>query len=438
MYKKAKRLITVCLILFCVLQTAISQNLTLSPYSIFGPGELQFMGNASNLAKGRVSQGIRRPYEINSLNPASYSALKNTIIESGFAQNNGTIKSASSSAEVTTVGFSYVNFGIPLSEKRGWGLSFGLMPYSSIGYKVVADSSVQQDTFKMPITNTFIGKGGLTKFYIGMGYKIYKDSLRSLSLGVNVGYIFGNLNSTTQALFPIDYLKFNIEESNNRYTGGLVFDYGLQFEQKIGKKTTAVVGASMNVRTELSSTRQYVLRSLAIGGGSRNGRDTALSTDNESGSMTLPMGLKAGLSVNHNDKYLLAADVEYTEWSAYKTTWPSSGSSGDALRNSLAFAFGGSYTQDVNDYNNFLKRVEYRAGFRYEQSNIIINNNGVDLMGISAGIGLPMGKSRSKVNVSFEYLKRGTTSNNLIQEDYYRLILGITFADRWFVRYRYD
>jgi len=438
MYKKAKRLITVCLILFCVLQTAISQNLTLSPYSIFGPGELQFMGNASNLAKGRVSQGIRRPYEINSLNPASYSALKNTIIEAGFAQNNGTIKSASSSAEVTTVGFSYVNFGIPLSEKRGWGLSFGLMPYSSIGYKVVADSSVQQDTFKMPITNTFIGKGGLTKFYIGMGCKIYKDSLRSLSLGVNVGYIFGNLNSTTQALFPIDYLKFNIEESNNRYTGGLVFDYGLQFEQKIGKKTSAVVGASMNVRTELSSTRQYVLRSLAIGGGSRNGRDTALSTDNESGSMTLPMGLKAGLSVNHNDKFLLAADVEYTEWSAYKTTWPSSGSSGDALRNSLAFAFGGSYTQDVNDYNNFLKRVEYRAGFRYEQSNIIINNNGVDLMGISAGLGLPMGKSRSKVNVSFEYLKRGTTSNNLIQEDYYRLILGITFADRWFVRYRYD
>ena len=438
MYKKAKRLITVCLILFCVLQTAISQNLTLSPYSIFGPGELQFMGNASNLAKGRVSQGIRRPYEINSLNPASYSALKNTIIESGFAQNNGTIKSASSSAEVTTVGFSYVNFGIPLSEKRGWGLSFGLMPYSSIGYKVVADSSVQQDTFKMPITNTFFGKGGLTKFYIGMGYKIYKDSLRSLSLGVNVGYIFGNLNSTNQALFPIDYLKFNIEESNNRYTGGLVFDYGLQFEQKIGKKTSAVVGASMNVRTELSSTRQYVLRSLAIGGGSRNGRDTALSTDNESGSMTLPMGLKAGLSVNHNDKFLLAADVEYTEWSAYKTTWPSSGSSGDALRNSLAFAFGGSYTQDVNDYNNFLKRVEYRAGFRYEQSNIIINNNGVDLMGISAGLGLPMGKSRSKVNVSFEYLKRGTTSNNLIQEDYYRLILGITFADRWFVRYRYD
>jgi long-subunit fatty acid transport protein len=194
----------------------------------------------------------------------------------------------------------------------------------------------------------------------------------------------------------------------------------------------------MNARTELSSTRQYVLRSLAIGGGSRNVRDTVLSTDNESGSMTLPMGLKAGLSVNYNDKIVVAADAEYTEWSAYKTTFPSSGASGDAFRNSMAFALGTSYTQDINDYNNFLKRVEYRAGFRYEQSNIIINNNGVDMMGISAGLGLPMGKSRSKVNVSFEYLKRGSTSNSLIQEDYFRFILGITFADRWFVRYRYD
>jgi hypothetical protein len=443
MYKKAKGLITVCLILCCVLQTAISQNLTLSPYSYYGPGELQFMGNASNLAKGRVSQGIRRSYEINSLNPASYGAIKNTIIEAGFAQNNGTIKNAVSSTDLTTVGFSYVNFGIPISEKRGWGLSFGLMPFSSIGYKVVSVDSIPQDTFNMAKTNTFFGKGGLTKFYIGMGYKIYKDSVRSLSVGVNLGYIFGNLNSTTQVLFPINYLKFNVEEATNRYTGGLIFDYGLQFEQLLSKKsnpkkTTLVAGLTMNARTELNSTRQYVLRSLAIGGSSRSGRDTALSTDNESGTMTLPMGLKGGLSINYDDKILLAADVEYSEWNAYKTTWPSSGTSGDALRNSMAFAFGGSYIQDVNDYNNFLKRVEYRAGFRYEQSNIIINNNGVDVMGISAGLGLPMGKSRSKVNLSFEYLKRGNTSNNLIQEDYYRFILGITFADRWFVRYRYD
>ncbi|MCX6186844.1 MAG: hypothetical protein NTU43_07590 [Bacteroidetes bacterium] len=62
MYKKAKGLITVCLLVFLITQTAISQNLTISPYSIFGPGELQFMGNASNLAKGRVSQGISRSY----------------------------------------------------------------------------------------------------------------------------------------------------------------------------------------------------------------------------------------------------------------------------------------------------------------------------------------------------------------------------------------
>ena len=288
MYKKAKRLITVCLILFCVLQTAISQNLTVSPYSYYEPGELQFMGNASNLAKGRVSQGIRRPYEINSLNPASYSGLKNTIIEAGFAQNNGTIKDSASLVNVTTVGFSYVNFGIPISEKRGWGFSFGLMPFSSIGYNVIRIDSIPQDTFNMPITYNYLGKGGLTKFYIGMGYKVYKDSVRSLSLGVNVGYIFGNLNSTKQTLFSPIYLKFNTEEATNRYTGGLIFDYGLQFEQLLSKKnnpkrTTLVAGLTMNARTELSSTRQYVLRTLAIGGGSRSGGDVRLDLRRQCG-----------------------------------------------------------------------------------------------------------------------------------------------------------
>ncbi len=439
MYKKAKGLITVCLLVFLITQTAISQNLTISPYSIFGPGELQFMGNASNLAKGRVSQGIRRSYEINSLNPASYSALKNTVIEAGFSQNMGTIKDATTSVDVNTVGFAYVNFGIPISEKRGWGVSFGLMPYSSVGYKVLSIDSIPQDTAtKMGAVNNLIGRGGLTKFYLGMGYKIYKDSSRSISLGVNVGYIFGNLNSTTQILFPPNNLMFNVEESTNRYTGGLIFDYGLQFEQNIGKKIKSVAGFSINARTELSSTRQYVFRSLAIGGGSRSGRDTIYASDNEAGTMILPLGLRGGLSINYDEKLLLAADAEYNEWSSYKTTWQTSGSSTSILRNSLSYSLGASYTPDPNDFRNIFNRFDYRAGFRYEQSNITINNNGVDVLSLSAGVGVPMGKSRSKVNLSFEYLKRGNISNSLIQEDYYRFILGVTFADKWFVRYRYD
>ncbi len=440
MYKKAKRLIPVCLLLILLIQTGTSQNLTRSPYSFYGVGEIQYMGNASNLAKGRVSQGIRRPYEINSLNPASYSALKNTIIEAGFAQNNGTVKNATSSADLTTVGFSYINFGIPISEKRGWGLSFGLMPYSSMGYNVLSQDSVKQDTgtYVAKTTNLY-GRGGLTKFYIGMGYKAYKDSLRSISLGVNVGYIFGSINTSEQILFPYNALKFNGESSTNIYVGGLVFDYGVQYEESIRKKIKTIIGASINAKTELSATRQYTLRSLGIGGGVRSGRDTIKNTDNQNGALVLPLGFRVGAALNYDDKFLLVADAEYTEWSSYKNIWnDGSSTTNNGLRNSMAYAIGGSVTPNLNDYKNILNRIEYRAGFRYEQSNISINNIGIDVMSISAGVGLPMGKSRSKASLTFEYLQRGSTSNNLVSEEYFRFILGITFSDKWFVRYRYD
>jgi hypothetical protein len=49
-----------------------------------------------------------------------------------------------------------------------------------------------------------------------------------------------------------------------------------------------------------------------------------------------------------------------------------------------------------------------------------------------------MAKSKSKVNIGAEWLQRGTVENGLVQENYFRLYIGVSFADKWFYRYRYD
>jgi hypothetical protein len=33
---------------------------------------------------------------------------------------------------------------------------------------------------------------------------------------------------------------------------------------------------------------------------------------------------------------------------------------------------------------------------------------------------------------------RGTTQNNLLREEYFRITLGVNMADKWFNRYKYD
>jgi hypothetical protein len=49
-----------------------------------------------------------------------------------------------------------------------------------------------------------------------------------------------------------------------------------------------------------------------------------------------------------------------------------------------------------------------------------------------------MAKSKSKVNIGAEWLQRGTVANGLVQENYFRVYIGVSFADKWFYRYRYD
>jgi hypothetical protein len=57
--------------------------------------------------------------------------------------------------------------------------------------------------------------------------------------------------------------------------------------------------------------------------------------------------------------------------------------------------------------------------------------------GISFGLGLPL-KQLSTVNMGFEFGKRGTTDNNLIEEDYFKFRLSLSLSEKWFVKRRID
>ena len=42
------------------------------------------------------------------------------------------------------------------------------------------------------------------------------------------------------------------------------------------------------------------------------------------------------------------------------------------------------------------------------------------------------------INISAQFGRLGSVNNNLLQEDYARIILGFTFNKRWFIKYKYD
>lgn len=463
--------------LFCIFTlNSSAQNLTQSPYSFIGIGELQFMGSNLFSSIGQATQGIRRLYDINTSNPASYSSLKQTNIEAGGMLMNGTFTSNNKSSLVSLAGLNYFNFGSNVSEKYGLGIVVGVAPFSSIGYDVSSTTSVQADTFSMPAMNIFTGEGGLNRAFVGSGIKLAK----SISIGINAGYVFGQINSSNTFLYPKEFKRFNVAEDQRNYIGGFLVEYGIQLHldsiknlipsyksykdtlikihplsgkiDTIYKKKFSQIknennyflraGLTFNLQSNLDISQQYTLRTLPIGFPT-GVKDTVSHSDNFKGEILLPFGAKYGISLGNSNKWMIAADAGTTMWQDYKMMGKS-----DLLRNSFTLNLGATYLPNPrDDERNYFKRIEYRTGFRYEKTNIFINETGIDLMGISFGISIPVAgddrydfryKKYSRINLGFEYLTRGNENPRLVKEEYFRFTLGVVFTDRWFLRFKYD
>jgi hypothetical protein len=429
MYKKALwQLASVIYSLFYGL-SGFSQNLTKSPYSIIGFGEMHFYGTATLSALGQVSQGLRQQNEINVLNPASFSALKYTVIDGGVLYSRGTLTKGNEQQTVSNYSFSYFLFGVPLSQRKNAGFVFGLSPYSSIGYNVSSNKTYTDFTGVTQMT----GSGGLSRFHAGIGAQLIKN----VSVGVNANYLFGQSVLDQRLIIPSEYNKVNIADTRRRNINDFQYQLGLQYHKEIvrgeqNEKHQLVVGASYTFGASLSGLEDQWIRSFKVETPQLLG-DTITYVERARGTVFIPGYVQTGISYEKKDHWIIAADFTYQNWSLYQEF----GNQLD-LNAQYGSSVGFIYIPNSSDYKKYFKRVEYRGGLRYNTGYFTIANKAISTYGVSAGLGLPLGKSKSRINISGEYFIRGTTSNNLIREEYFRIVFGINFTDKWFQRYKYD
>jgi len=87
---------------------------------------------------------------------------------------------------------------------------------------------------------------------------------------------------------------------------------------------------------------------------------------------------------------------------------------------------------------SYWKKIQYRIGFHYEKTYLQLKDNQLNDMGVSIGFGLPVLRSAATLHLSAEAGKRGTISNNLLQENYLKFSLGFTLNDRWFIKQKFE
>ena len=414
-----KKIILSISLLFSLM--SVAQEGTSSPYSFYGIGDVRFKGTVENRAMGGLSV-FPDSIHLNLQNPAHLASLKLTSFAVGGTYSNTTLKTVNDESKTKRTTFDYLAVGLPLGKA---GVSFGIMPYSSVGYKI--QSVTQGDN---PDTKRFNGIGGINKAFVGVGFNLNKN----FSLGADVQYNFGTIE-TTSITFKTEVQNGSRERNTSDVTG-VTFNTGLAYNGKVNKKLRfySAVTYAPESNLKLSNQRNIAVVQLQLNGGFAVLEDQDIDVENTT--VKIPSRLAFSAAIGEAKKWSVGSEITFQGTSSLGNRFNDI----DNVRyeNTRRYVIGGFYIPKYASFNNYFNKVTYRAGLRYEKTGLVINSQSIEDQAITLGLGLPLGGTFSNINLGFELGKRGKTSYGLVQENFLNFSVGLTFNDQWFRRRKID
>lgn len=409
-----------------------TQSSTFSPYSQYGLGVLADQSQSFNRGMSGTGIAMRNGTLVNTLNPASYSAVDSLtmLFDAGLSGQFTNFKEGNTSVNASKGTFDYV-VGL-FRIRRHFGVSFGLLPFSDVGYNYT--TSTYLNTTIGRITETFDGKGGLHQAFIGAGW----NPVKPLSIGFNFGYLWGSYtrSASSSGTITVNSLSKTYKATVSNYNLTL----GMQWQQPLGKKDRVTLGATWGLGHKLNADPTCDIINMNT---STMVSDTTSFTIKNG--LELPTTIGAGLAWEHKNKLTVAADFTMQQWG--KVSYPNYDETSKTyiLRDGLLtdrtrVSVGADYVPDAASRRNYLKRVHYRIGAAYVTPYYKINGqDGPKEMSVSAGLGLPLQNAwnnRSVLNISAQWVH--SSAKDLITDNTFRISVGVTFNEKWFDKWRID
>lgn len=440
-----------------------------SPFSRFGLGEVNTLPFSTQRGFGNLSAGVSSYNFINNINPASYTGFyqeeytpyqrivrrdsmrlnpetgkqervyyrdtlqrdtlsyvyKSTTFETGV---DGTILNTYNENESSQSGdgsLSYLAMGFPIP-KFG-GISFGLMPYTSIGYDVINRTTL--DTTE--IAYRYQGEGGLRQFYVGAAGR-----LGDLSIGFNGRVLFGTLTTTSLVYFPGMANTFGTRTVIRNTVGGMVWEGGAQYEWSVNKDLILRLGAYGSLPSAIN-TRTDTINERVIFNTTEQFATVESDTlvEDAANAIDFPLIYGGGLVLEKPGEWLVGIDYRGEQWSDIRGFLAD-----QPQNNSYRVAFGGQIAP--NPQGNFFGRAKYRVGGYFGQTPLILNGSAVEDFGMTLGVGIPIIRPRQKLHSSMDVAlqigRLGNVQENGFAENYVKLTLGFNLNDNnWIFKSKY-
>jgi hypothetical protein len=389
-------------------------NLTSSPYSLFGLGKLTESNIGITNSLGKAGIALTSENELNGLNPASLVTIKlnNFFFDFGVKAAYNNFGDKTSESSMPSFGFTNISFGFPLSSKSGASVS--LIPFTEVGYffqGLVENIDGSTDTFQSSI----IGSGGLNSLNFNYGRKITDK----LNIGLSVKYLFGNIKQQEIVTLSQDLLIF---DETNRYEG---FVLGTGFQYQVMPKLN--VSSVVNFNSTLAGLKDRNVQKFTSSFPSNIENSTNIKLE----AYKMPLEVVFGIKYDFKSYYFVS-DYKRFFWKATNQR-----DNIGRFVDSNVFSFG------IEKFNNsefvFKNRFRYRIGYNFDDGNLSINSRKISSSSYTAGIGIPIGTNmKSYLNISYSYGSSGLISNTLVKENYHMLTFNLDFADHWFMKRKYD
>ncbi len=406
--------------------TLFAQENTASPYSYFGLGDVKFKGTHDVKAMGGLGI-LNDSIHLNLSNPASYASLKLTTFSVGGTATFTNFDTSSTTEKAQRTSIDYLAVGLPLGK---FGVSFGLMPYSAVGYKIQNSSTAAENSDNLGRIKQFTGDGNINKVFAGTGYKITPD----LSLGIDLNYYFGDINSKSIEFITDPLVIIGSRELNNSKFSGFSVNTGLHYKTKINTKLELFSSMTYSPEGKLTSKNE---RNIATIINNSTGSEVIIDSEDitvKNTSLKIPSKISFGAGIGQSKKWLIGTEITFQNSSNLGNRFDDI--TGATFENSTKVSIGGFFIPKYNSFSGYWNRVVYRAGFRHENTGLVLNNESIKDYGVNFGFGLPLGVSN--INLGFEFGKKGTTTNNLIEENYFNLSVGLSLNDIWFKKRKID
>jgi long-subunit fatty acid transport protein len=392
-------------LLLCLPSVSIGESsvFALVPRSI---GEHHYPYSVAALGRGGFSMAFVDSISLNQMNYALWTQVQRTTFTLNVGYQGLETKSPTNKIGSLDGAFLGGFLAVPIIKKK-MSIGFGIQPKSinNQGF-VLRDAGIGAKA-----TQTIQSKGTLSEVQFVAAWSPIPD----FSLGFSAYYILGKINDNTIINYlDVSYADISVRNEYHFYGKGPSF--GVSGFLRLTPRMT--IGARVKIPTKMKVFTQQ--ESI-----------TAKKTIEKYQEITFPMNLTVGIAWQPFERFVIGGDIDYIDW---KTGYLFNGLPLSYMNNTYRVGAGVEFKPTKRRLASYLNRINYRAGLFYGQLNFLANNQPVNEYGLSFGLGLPIARGISRMDVAFQVGKRGDIVTNGLSETFFRLNFSLSASELWFVR----